>query len=137
MKNTKEIILKLPVVFLIGFIAFVFLPISVRAEMETDTAGSSLGKEVVDNGERANYTSVKTRAVQGWIQDSTGWWYQYSDGSYPVSSWRKIDGSWYYNIFGDKEINKIINLLPNNLEEIEEYRRSLLQGYESYLKENE
>lgn len=96
MKNTKEIILKLPVVFLIGFIAFVFLPISVRAEMETDTAGSSLGKEVVDNGERANYTSVKTRAVQGWIQDSTGWWYQYSDGSYPVSSWRKIDGSWYY-----------------------------------------
>ena len=49
----------------------------------------------------------------------------------------RIDGSWYYNIFGDKEINKIINLLPNNLEEIEEYRLSLLQAYELHLKENE
>ena len=47
----------------------------------------------------------------------------------------KLNRGEYMNI--DKEINKIINLLPNNLEEIEEYRRSLLQGYESYLKENE
>ena len=36
-----------------------------------------------------------------------------------------IDGSWYYDIFGDKEINKVINLLPNNLAETEEYRSSL------------
>ena len=30
-----------------------------------------------------------------WTSDSKGWWYQ--DGSYfPVSSWVKIDGYWYY-----------------------------------------
>ena len=94
--NIKKKILKLSGALLIGFIALFFLPISVRAEMETDTAGSSFGKEVTDNRDCANYTSVKSRTVQGWIQDSTGWWYRYSDGSYPVSSWRKIDGSWYY-----------------------------------------
>lgn len=48
----------------------------------------------------------------------------------------KLDGSWYYSIFGDKEINKVINLFPNNLVEIEDDRRSLLQAYEFYLEEN-
>ena len=63
--------------------------------------------------------------------------YYYGNDAKTIIYEGHIDGSWYYNIFGDEEINKIINLLPNNLEEIEEYRRSLLQGYESYLKENE
>ena len=51
-----------------------------------------------------------------WIKNSVGWWYQWSDGSYPkdrfldidgktyyfngsgymVTGWQKIDGSWYY-----------------------------------------
>ena len=51
-----------------------------------------------------------------WIRNSTGWWYRWSDGSYPVSTfvdiggrtyyfnasgymvtgWQKIDGAWYY-----------------------------------------
>lgn len=31
-----------------------------------------------------------------WKQDSTGWWYQNDDGSYPVSEWKQIDGKWYY-----------------------------------------
>ena len=63
--------------------------------------------------------------------------YYYGNDAKTIIYEGNIDGSWYYNIFGDKEINKIINLLPNNLEEIEEYRGSLLQGYESHLKENE
>ena len=46
------------------------------------------------------------------------------------------DGSWYYSIFGDKEINKVINLFPDNLIEKEDDRRSLLQAYEFYLKDN-
>ena len=50
----------------------------------------------------------------------------------------RIDGSWYYDIFGDKEINKVINLLPNNLTETEEYRSSLLHAYElRYKNEDE
>ena len=32
-----------------------------------------------------------------WQQDSTGWWYQNDDGTYPVSSWLlDTDGYWYY-----------------------------------------
>lgn len=31
-----------------------------------------------------------------WKCNSTGWWVEYSDGSYPVSSWKKIDNTWYY-----------------------------------------
>lgn len=30
-----------------------------------------------------------------WIQDASGWWYKYEDGSYPASCWKKIDGEWY------------------------------------------
>ena len=29
-------------------------------------------------------------ATQGWKKNSTGWWYSYSDGTYPVDSWKKI-----------------------------------------------
>lgn len=31
-----------------------------------------------------------------WIQDRVGWWYQATDGSYPVSQWKLIGESWYY-----------------------------------------
>ena len=41
-------------------------------------------------------TLLVTTAFAGWEQDSTGWWYKHSDGSYPASAWEKIDGSWYW-----------------------------------------
>ena len=31
-----------------------------------------------------------------WKSNSTGWWVEDSVGWYPVSSWQKIDGIWYY-----------------------------------------
>jgi hypothetical protein len=32
-----------------------------------------------------------------WVQAENGkWWYQYDDGSYPVSEWKTIDGKQYY-----------------------------------------
>ena len=31
-----------------------------------------------------------------WKKNSTGWWYQYADGSYPKNRWKKIDGEWYH-----------------------------------------
>lgn len=34
--------------------------------------------------------------VGRWEQNSTGWWYNYGDGSYPYSTWRNINGAWYY-----------------------------------------
>ena len=33
---------------------------------------------------------------KGWQENSTGWWYVNSDGSYPANSWQKIDDVWYY-----------------------------------------
>ncbi|MDO5550712.1 MAG: hypothetical protein Q4F76_06040 [Lachnospiraceae bacterium] len=33
----------------------------------------------------------------GWQQDTTGWWYEREDGTYPVSTWYEdTDGSWYF-----------------------------------------
>lgn len=34
--------------------------------------------------------------TEGWQKNSTGWWYQYSDGSFPKSKWVKIKDVWYY-----------------------------------------
>lgn len=31
-----------------------------------------------------------------WEQNTTGWWYQNDDGSYPASKWSTIDGKQYY-----------------------------------------
>lgn len=31
-----------------------------------------------------------------WILDSIGWWYRYSNGSYPRNEWAYINGNWYW-----------------------------------------
>lgn len=31
-----------------------------------------------------------------WIEDKNGWWFRYSDGSYPKSTWKFIAGYWYH-----------------------------------------
>ena len=81
--------------------SFIVLP--AKAEQETGTAGSSLGKEVMSTEEAENMeeempdgdSALRAKAY-GWQKDSKGWWYLYSDGSYPKLSWRKIDGKWWY-----------------------------------------
>ena len=37
-----------------------------------------------------------TKFKEGWKQTSTGWWYQYEDGTYPKSEWKEINGIWYH-----------------------------------------
>ncbi len=39
---------------------------------------------------------VNTYVSTGWQSDRLGRWYLYEDGSYPISSWRNIDGSFYH-----------------------------------------
>ena len=34
--------------------------------------------------------------IEGWQQNSYGWWYQRANGTYPVSEWEIINGTWYY-----------------------------------------
>ena len=48
----------------------------------------------------------------GWMQDSTGWWYDWGNGSWPASSWQWIDGNsdgiaecYYFDRFGYCMIN--------------------------------
>ena len=36
------------------------------------------------------------KAVSGWKQDGTGWWYALSDSTYLKNCWKLIDGKWYY-----------------------------------------
>ena len=33
---------------------------------------------------------------EGWRLNSTGWWYQNADGSYPAGAWRLIGNRWYH-----------------------------------------
>lgn len=39
-----------------------------------------------------NYTSTSG----SWKKNNIGWWYEYSDGSYPVNQWKLIDNRWYW-----------------------------------------
>ena len=82
-----------------AFLCFVLLGIcgiTVRAQEETGTAGSLMGKETEEYQDTQTYGHA--RAMEGWIyNESNGkWWYQYSDESWPATSWRRINGSWYY-----------------------------------------
>ncbi len=44
----------------------------------------------------ATYTPLQSYAKGGsWKSNSTGWWYEYSNGSYAVG-WAQIGGAWYY-----------------------------------------
>ena len=40
--------------------------------------------------------AMPAMAAEGWKQNSTGWWYEYNDGSYVVSDWKQVDGQWYF-----------------------------------------
>lgn len=65
---------------------------SVQAAQEEYTAGSSMGKEY-DELEQAYSDDevLATASNQGhWEVNYAGWWYQYSDGTYPRSSWVNI-----------------------------------------------
>lgn len=68
---------------------------SIPVKAETETAGSSLGKD--NNTESTSLYNESERGISGqWINTNQGWTYKYSDGSSPKMSWRKIDGAWYY-----------------------------------------
>ena len=61
--------------------------------------------------------------------------YYYGNDAKTIIHEAHLDGSWYYNIFGDKEIDKVINLLPHNLAE-DNNQISLKQNFELYLSKN-
>ena len=38
----------------------------------------------------------KAQYEAGWKKNSTGWWYDNGDGTYPKNEWKYIDGKWYH-----------------------------------------
>lgn len=40
--------------------------------------------------------AVPISAEAAWKQDSTGWWYENNDGTYPENTWKNINGRWYF-----------------------------------------
>lgn len=78
---------------------------------------SQLGNPSQMNPAGARYSSSSTvinarRVVAntyvstGWQFDSKGMWYLYTDGTYPVSCWRSIDGAnYHFNAEGYLEVN--------------------------------
>ena len=66
--------------------------------LEGNTSGSRVAIRIryprnIRNIYRPDYSTTPT---VGWVQDSKGWWYRKSDGSYPKSTWQQFDGEWYY-----------------------------------------
>lgn len=48
-------------------------------------------------GSKSGTSTSGTQTVsEGWVQDSTGWRYQNTDGSYLTNIWKEIGGAWYY-----------------------------------------
>ncbi len=43
-----------------------------------------------------NNSNVTPETKASWQSNSTGWWYQNADGTYPANEWKQINGSWYY-----------------------------------------
>lgn len=59
--------------------------------------GNYLYGKMVDIATRVNNELNKSADIQpGWKQDKNGWWYLYSDGTYPANKWLNIDGKDYF-----------------------------------------
>ena len=73
-----------------------------REDSKNVDSGSSTGNstsysnEWVDGKWYASDGSQTYESVGQWKCDSSGWWFEDSSGWYPVSTWQKIDGKWYY-----------------------------------------
>ena len=93
----KNMSVKLTGSLLLMLLVCVSVALPVHAKQESETAGSSMGKETGGSIGTA-VSPAQLRMTTGWIYDDASgrWWYRDSDGSYPALSWRKIDGVWYY-----------------------------------------
>lgn len=65
-------------------------PLVVRALIENQSTGGG-----VSTGSKGSKEPAATVSGE-WKQDTKGWWYQYSNGTWAASAWKKINESWYY-----------------------------------------
>ena len=58
--------------------------------------GAMLTNTTTPDGYTVGSDGAWVQNTGSWQSNSTGWWYQNADGSYPVNAWQQINGSWYY-----------------------------------------
>ena len=58
-------------------------------------SSSSSSSSQSGSGSSSGSTTI-TPAKGTWKSDSTGWWFEEEDGSYPVWDWKYIDDNWYF-----------------------------------------
>ena len=60
--------------------------------------GAMASDQYGDDGEYYDVSGKWSPAFvdSNWMQDSSGWWYRFGDGSYPYNTWLSIHGKWYY-----------------------------------------
>lgn len=70
--------------------------VAANTKQKISASGSS------GSGSRINWNTGFVKSGPGytipgtWKQDTLGWWYEKSDGTYIRSSWARINGRWYY-----------------------------------------
>lgn len=87
-----------------------------KVVIEASAASTNTGNGMSYSNEWINgrwYNADGSQTYSGtlsWKANSTGWWVEDSDGWYPVSSWQKIDGNWYYfNALGYMASNEYVD----------------------------
>lgn len=59
------------------------------------TTMAILAKKIPES-DTSQQISVQALTTGQWKKDSTGWWYQNADGSYPKKQWQMINEQWYH-----------------------------------------
>lgn len=65
-------------------------------ESDELSVDSDEAKEIRENGGSDSSTTSSSASEGAWLKDSVGWWWCNPDKTYPTSSWKYIDGCWYY-----------------------------------------
>ena len=79
--------------------AIIFLEADEGYKFTSASTGTINGKTAaceIENGWlKMSYTFPQLKNGS-WKKDSTGWWYQRGDGTYPKNQWERINGQWYH-----------------------------------------
>lgn len=92
MKKKRKCILMFGVI--ISILAETFAFAKARVE-ETDRGTAYITDETLRIPTLVS--SLSTRNADGvWKEDANGWWFEYSNGGHPSSTWEEINSYWYY-----------------------------------------
>lgn len=58
--------------------------------------GSSSNSSNASNGSSSKTSHSPYNVTGTWKKDGTGWWFELTDGTYPVYEWKCIDDEWYF-----------------------------------------